>query len=156
MLLWVQSVQGAPEELECPIPVAHQPVPTFAETSYEEALQSYMGMLEDHAGEHMNDCKAIRDILGSEEATSRLVYSEWKVIEGSEQLEFQWKPSVLRGPPSKVGAYRFEAMGDSWERVRAFMWEQLSAVCSVLGLSVSLSLGTRRRGPTTMFKPSRR
>ena len=103
MFLWVQSVQGAPEELECPIPVAHQPVPTFVETSYEEALQSYMGMLEDHAGEHMNDCKAIRDILRSEEAASRLVHNEWKVIEGFEQLVIQWKPSVSECHPVRSG-----------------------------------------------------
>ena len=68
VIQWSDQVeQEAPEESECPIPVAHQPVLTFMETSYEEALQSYMGMLKDHVGEHMKDCKGIWDILRSEE-----------------------------------------------------------------------------------------
>ena len=41
VIQWSDQVEHeAPEESECPMPVAHEPILTFMETSYEDALQS--------------------------------------------------------------------------------------------------------------------
>jgi hypothetical protein len=100
VIQWSDQLEHeAPEESECPMPVAHEPILTFMETSYEDALQSYMDLLKDHVGEHLKGSRKLLEILKSEAATNRFVPKEWKGITGFEPLEFQWKPSFPESHP---------------------------------------------------------
>ena len=86
--------EEAPEEAECPIPVAHEPILLFMETTHEEALKAYVDMLEDHIGENLKSCKEFKEILLSELAVERFVPKDWTGIKGFPPLELQFKESL--------------------------------------------------------------
>ena len=80
----------APEEAQCPMPVAFEPVLNFMEMSYDESLKEYFNQLGDHVGDHLKDCKELWGILKSELALARFVPEEWKGLMGIPPLDLQW------------------------------------------------------------------
>ena len=94
--------EEAPEELECPIPVAHEPVLQFMETDRDEALKIYFNMLGDHIGEHLKDCKELWDLLKSELALARFVPVEWRGLLGFPPLELEWKTNFPECHPVRA------------------------------------------------------
>ena len=78
VMLWSDgSLVEAPEEVQCPLPVGHEPILNFMETTREEALEVYFNSLKEHVGEHLKDCKELWDLLRSEVAVNRFVPHEW-------------------------------------------------------------------------------
>ena len=113
--LWSDEVDNeAPEEAQCPIPVAFEPVLNFMEMSYDDALKDYFNMLGDHIGDHLKDCKELWDMLKTELALARFVPQEWRGIEGIPELELQWKASFPDAHPVRSRPIN-KAL---WERAR--------------------------------------
>ena len=101
--LWSNEEEHeAPEESQCPIPVAFEPVVNFMEMSYDESLQEYFNMLGDHVGDHLRDCEELWTLLKSELALARFVPKEWRGILGIPDLELQWKDTFPESHPVRA------------------------------------------------------
>jgi len=88
--MWYKGdVEEAPEDIETPEPCSFRGVLAFMEVPYEEALAEYHGMLEDHVGPLLKDCKEMWDILKSELCVRRFVQKEWEGIKGFPPMDIK-------------------------------------------------------------------
>ena len=124
--LWSDEVdQEAPEEAECPMPVAFGPVLNFMETSYEVARDEYFQMLDEHIGDNLRDCKALSDILTSDLAVDRFVTREWDGISGFPPLKLRWKETFPESHPVRsrpINPRLYENAKKEYERLCEYMY----------------------------------